>query len=398
MQYRKDLKSGEELSILGYGCMRFPRGISGKIDYEKSEKLVLEAIEQGINYYDTAYIYGGSEEILGEILHRNNMREKVLIATKLPYQKCKSKDDFERLFSIQQQRLHTNYIDYYLIHNISALGLWEKLCEMGILEWIAEKKAAGKIRHIGFSFHGAQGEFFKLLNAYEWDFCQIQYNYINENYQAGRAGLEAAAAKGLPVIIMEPLLGGKLASGLPKKAERLLKEANGSITPAAWALRWLWNQPNVTVVLSGMGSEEQLRDNLKTAESALPDMLTPKEEAAVEVVKTVFNEAFKVPCTGCNYCMPCPYNVNIPACFAAYNASFVTGFVSGMTLYMTSTGVNHPDKNYSARRCTQCGKCEKHCPQHIEIRKQLQSVSRKMEPIWLRPVILGLAKVFSKPK
>lgn len=387
MQYRIDSKSGNKLSALGFGCMRFPR------DAAKTEKLILTAIERGVNYFDTAYIYGNSEVTLGEILHKNKVREKVYLATKLPHQKCKSYADFDRLFAEQLERLKTDYIDYYLIHNISEADSWRGLCELGIEQWIVEKKASGQIRQIGFSFHGAQNGFLSLLDAYAWDFCQIQYNYMDENYQAGRTGLQKAHAKGLPVIIMEPLLGGKLATGLPERAVKLFRDVDPKLSAAAWAFRWLWNQPEVTVVLSGMNGEDQLEDNLKTAETAAVGLLSEKEAAVFTPVVAALREAYKIPCTGCNYCMPCPQGVNIPGCFAAYNTRSAMGFAPGFTQYITSTGANHPEKVYSGRRCVQCGVCEKKCPQHIEIIKTLDTVTKRMEPFWFGPAMKLINKI-----
>ncbi|MDR0861592.1 MAG: aldo/keto reductase [Oscillospiraceae bacterium] len=384
MQYRKDARSGNELSALGFGCMRFPRGRTMQTDTAATERLIVEAVERGVNYFDTAYIYPGSEEIFGDILARTGLRDRVFIATKLPLQKCHRTEDFDALFATQLERLRTDHVDYYLMHNLSGSSIWESLCGLGIERWLAEKKASGAIRNVGFSFHGTQGEFLKLLDMYDWDFCQIQYNYMNENYQAGKAGLKRASEKGLPVIIMEPNLGGKLASGLPKRAEEAFRAADSKRTPASWSFRWLWNQPEVTVVLSGMDSLAQLEDNCDTAEDATVGALSERELAVYEPVRAAFRETYKVPCTGCNYCMPCPQGVNIPGCFAAYNMSFAVGLVSGLQQYITSIGATDPRKNYSARRCVKCGKCEKQCPQHIEISKHLEAVGRRMEPWWLR--------------
>jgi len=387
MQYRDDIKSGTKLSALGFGCMRLPRGINARIDLDKTEKLIMSAIEKGVNYFDTAYLYGGSEVALGEALSRNNARGKVYVATKLPHQKCTKYEDFDRVFNIQLERLKTDYIDYYLIHNISDIAGWETLRAIGIERWIEEKKTSGQIRQIGFSFHGARDGFLSLLDEYPWDFCQIQYNYMNETYQAGRVGLEKANRLGIPVIVMEPLLGGKLANGLPKKAQAIFREADAARTPAAWAMRWIWNDPAVTVVLSGMNSMEQLDDNVKTAETAIPGAFTVKEAKTIAAVADVFREAYKIPCTGCNYCMPCPHGVNIPGCFAGYNASYANGFITGISQYLTSTGVNHPEKSGSARGCVKCRECEKKCPQHIEISRVMGTVAKKMEPFWLRAIV-----------
>ncbi|MCL1816151.1 MAG: aldo/keto reductase [Clostridiales bacterium] len=395
MQYRIDPKSGNKLSVLGFGCMRFP------FDKEKTERLIISAVEAGINYFDTAYIYGNSEETLGVILHKNNLRDKIFLATKLPHQKCKNYDDFDRLFLKQLERLKTTYIDYYLIHNISDLASWERLCNLGIMSWVAKKKEHGQIGCIGFSFHGAQNGFMSLIEAYEWDFCQIQYNYMGENYQAGRAGLCKAYEKGLPVIIMEPLLGGKLAGGLPPQAARLFKKADMDCPPgtgctaASWALKWLWDQPEVSVVLSGMNHAEQLADNIKSAENARPGMLSAKEAGLFAPVIAALREVYKIPCTGCNYCMPCPHGVNIPDCFAAYNTSFAMGLIAGFTQYITSTGANHPEKQHRSRNCRSCGACEKNCPQNIEISKSLQMVKKRMEPFWFNAALKLVHKFMS---
>jgi predicted aldo/keto reductase-like oxidoreductase len=381
MQYRLDTKSGNKLSIIGFGCMRFPRDLT-QIDIDKTEQLIIKAVQDGINYFDTAYAYSGSEDTLGQILAKNNLRDKIFLATKLPLDKCGSYDDFELLFHEQLKRLHTDYIDYYLLHNLSDINLWQNLREWGIEKWIKEKKEAGQIKNIGFSFHGIHEEFMKLLDIYTWDFCQIQYNYINTNYQAGTEGMKKAADKGLPVIIMEPLLGGKLAKGLPKKVIEIFKEANKERSPAAWALRWIWNQNEVTVVLSGMNEMTQLEENIETAKTAAPNMLTKDEANTYVSVIKIIEDSYKIPCTGCNYCMPCPHNVNIPACFTAYNVSYAIGKVSGFLQYLTSTGAMDTKNNYSAGRCKECGVCEKKCPQHISIINSLKNVTERMEPFF----------------
>lgn len=392
MQYRIDPKSGNKLSALGFGCMRFPRN-PVQIDIKKTEKMIVSAVENGVNYFDTAYIYGGSEEALGPILQRNGLRDKIFLATKLPLGLCKTNSDFDKILNTQLERLKTDHIDYYFMHNLSDTERWKALCEIGIEKWIEEKKAEGKIKQVGFSFHGSQGQFFELLEAYPWEFCQIQYNYMNVNYQAGEAGLKKAAAMGLPVFIMEPLLGGKLAVGLPKKAVEIFKEADAGSTPVSWALKWLWNQPEVTLVLSGMSSDAQLAENVKLAGSAAAGVFTQKELDVFKAVEKEFNSSYKVPCTGCNYCLPCPKGVNIPGCFAGYNMSYAGGMVTGLTQYITSTAATNLEKNYGAGNCIQCGKCEKKCPQHIPIMKSLKDVKKRMEPFWFKPGMKLLNKL-----
>ena len=240
MQYRKD-KAGQDLSILGFGCMRFTKK-GNALDLEKAEGEIMAAYRAGVNYYDTAYIYPGSEALLGTVLKRNGIREKVNIATKLPQYMVSSLHGVEKTFREELDRLQTDYIDYYLMHMFTDYGQWIRLKDMGILEWIEEKKKTGIIRNIGFSYHGNSENFLKILEDYDWDFCQIQYNYLDENTQAGVTGLKTSAAKGIPVIIMEPLRGGKLVNMLPKEARKLMEENERGWTPAAWAFRWLYNQ------------------------------------------------------------------------------------------------------------------------------------------------------------
>jgi predicted aldo/keto reductase-like oxidoreductase len=255
---------------------------------------------------------------------------------------------------------------------------------MNIEKWIKDKKESGQIKNLGFFFFFIHEEFLKLLDVYNWDFCHIQYNYINTNYQAGTEGLKKAADKGLSVIVMEPLLGGKLANGLPEKAVNIFKTANDSFSPAVWALRWLWNQKEVTVVLSGMNEISQLEENIETAKTVVPDMMTTAEANTYKSVTNIIKDSYKVPCTECNYCMPCPQNVNIPGCFTAYNVSYTIGLIQGFLQYQTSTGSMDPRKNYRSSQCKECGDCEKKCPQHIPIMKSLKDVTKRMEPFWFK--------------
>ena len=393
MQYRIDKKSGNKISVLGFGCMRLPMNML-KINAEESEKLITEAVGKGINYFDTAYIYPGSEAILGQTLQKYNLRERVYIATKLPLILSDSYSDFDKYFNAQLERLRTTYIDYYLMHVLNDPDQWKRLCDLGIETWLAEKKANGQIKHVGFSFHGQAEDFSVLLDMYDWDFCQIQYNYININYQAGITGLRKASAKGMPVFIMEPLLGGKLANSLPKKALATFAEADNTLSPAAWALRWLWNQPEVTMVLSGMNTSQQLDENLETARKSAPNMLSQKELDVIDEVIEIFNESYKIPCTGCNYCTPCPKKINIPACFLAYNSSYAYNRIAGFQQHILSCNAMSSKPVY-ARDCIKCGKCEKVCPQNIQIIEALELVAGRMEPFWYRSVVY-LFRIFRR--
>jgi len=375
MNYRED-KYGNRLSVLGFGCMRFPQKL-GRIDMEKTEQQIMTAFRGGVNYYDTAYLYPGSEAALGEILEKNGVREQVHIATKLPHYLIRSADDLEKLFSEELRRLRTDYVDYYLMHMLSDTATWNRLKEMGIEQWIAEKKASGAIRQIGFSYHGNSEMFCSLLDAYDWDFCQIQYNYMDEHSQAGRRGLNYAHEKGLPVIIMEPLRGGKLVSRLPEEAKRIFAGYKIQHTPAQWAFRWLFNQPEVTVVLSGMNSDEMVRDNIETASSAQAGELGLEDENMLRQVVAAINSKMKVGCTGCGYCMPCPKGVDIPGTFAAYNRRYSEGRFWSLVDYVICTALRK--NSTAASNCVECGKCEKHCPQGIEIRRQLKEARKVLE-------------------
>ena len=379
MNYRPD-RHGNQISTLGFGCMRFPQTM-GHIDMEKTEQLILSAVQSGVNYFDTAYIYPGSEAALGEILDKNGLRGQVSIATKLPHYLIRSKAGLEKLFQEQLRRLRTDYIDYYLMHMLTDIHAWDTLKELGIEEWLAEKVASGAIRQVGFSYHGNSDMFCQLVDAYDWDFCMIQYNYMDEHSQAGRKGLAYAHEKGLPVMIMEPLRGGKLVSNLPDEAKKIFSSHPVSHTPAQWAFRWLWDQSEVTCVLSGMNSDEMLADNLKTASESSAGMLTEADQEMLHRVAAAINAKMKVGCTGCGYCMPCPAGVDIPGAFAAYNRRFSEGRLSAFREHMMCTALRKTST--AASNCIGCGKCEQHCPQGIPIRAELANVKKTLEgPIY----------------
>ncbi len=391
MRYVQD-KYGNRLSALGFGCMRFSRRL-GLTDMKATEEQILEAVNLGVNYFDTAYIYPGSEAALGEILEKNSLRDRVFIATKLPHYLIKKPGDVERLFSEELSRLRTDRVDFYLMHMLTDTATWDRLCSLGIKEWIEKQKASGRIGQIGFSYHGNSEMFCRLADAYDWDMCMIQYNYMDENTQAGRRGLVHAKKKGMTVMVMEPLRGGKLVSRLPEEAKAEFARHSPRHSPAQWSFRWLLDQPEVGVVLSGMNSLSTVRDNAATADSACPGELTQSDREMLARVTKAINRGMKVGCTGCGYCMPCPTGVDIPGVFAAYNRRASEGRFWSLTDYVICTALRK--NSTAASNCIGCGKCEKHCPQGIEIRKRLSEAKKEFEGPIYKTVRRG-ASVFTK--
>lgn len=389
-------KSGDMLSILGFGCMRLPTK-GGIIDESRSIAMIHDAIEKGVNYFDTAYIYhaGKSESLLGKAL-LGGYRQRVKIATKLPPFMVKSLDNAKKIMSTQLTRLQTDCIDYYLLHMLTDKAMYDRLKSLGVMEWLEELKIEGTIKNIGFSFHGGKTDFELILKAYPWDFCQIQYNYLDENNQATKSGLCLAASLGIPVIVMEPLRGGKLVNNLPKKVIKTFQNYDSNRSPAEWALRWIWNHKEVNVVLSGMSNEEQVAENIKTASDAKANSLSEGEFKVFDEVKKVMLEGTKVHCTGCGYCMPCPHGVNIPGCFSSYNDKYLLNDKLSNFKYMQTLGALSEKPSF-ASQCKECGKCESHCPQNIAIRKELKVVSKEMEGILFKPAV-SIARKFLKIK
>ena len=375
MQYRND-RYGNPISLLGFGCMRLPSKL-GRIDMEEAEREIMAAIRAGVNYFDTAYIYPGSEAALGEILKRNGVRDQVNIATKLPHYLIRSREGLDKLFAEELARLKTDHIDYYLMHMLTGEEAWARLCSLGILEWLEEKKKAGAIRQVGFSYHGNSDTYCRLLDCYDWDFSLIQYNYMDEHSQAGRRGLQYAHSKGLPVMIMEPLRGGKLVSRLPQEAKDIFAAHQDKRTPAQWAFRWLFDQKEVTCVLSGMNSMDMVTDNIATASGSFVGCMTEDDQAMLRRAAAAINANMRVGCTGCGYCMPCPKGVDIPGTFSAYNRRQSEGRFWSFVDYVICTGLRR--KSAAASECVNCGLCEKHCPQHIAIRKELKCAAQELE-------------------
>ncbi|MBQ2700052.1 MAG: aldo/keto reductase [Clostridia bacterium] len=375
-------KYGHPISQLGFGCMRLPAS------KQESERLIVKAVELGVNYFDTAYVYPGSEATLGEILEKNGLRDQVNIATKLPHYLIKSRQGLEKLFQEELKRLRTDHVDYYLMHMLTDVKTWERLKALGIEDWLKEKKASGAIRQVGFYYHGGSDMFCQLVDAYDWEFCLIQYNYLDEHSQAGRRGLHYAHGKGLPVFIMEPLRGGKLVNQLPQEALKAFENHSVRRTPAQWAFNWLWDQQEVTCVLSGMNSMEMLMENCQAAAQAQPGMLTDEDQRMLRQVVDAINAKMKVGCTGCGYCLPCPKGVDIPGAFAAYNRRYTESKMNALREYMMCTALRKTST--AASLCVGCGKCEGHCPQQIPIRQELKNVQREMEGIPYKIVRKGV--------
>ncbi len=368
MKYRTLGKTGVDVSVLGFGCMRLPTLVGqDKIDTKEAVRIIRNGIDSGINYLDTAYFYhnGESERLVGEVI-KDGYREKAYVATKLPLGNVNCEEDVERIFNEQLSKLGTDYVDFYLLHAVNNDSWENRVVKFNIIPKIEKLIKEGKVRHFGFSFHDDLDVFKKIIDAYDgFEFCQIQFNYIDTDYQAGIEGLEYAASKGLGVIVMEPLLGGKLAMPHENIASVLKK----SKTPVEWALDFIWNRADVAMLLSGMGSEQMVTDNIGYADKAEAGMLSDDELEMLRKAKSVFDEMTAVNCTGCEYCMPCPFGVEIPKVFAAYN-NITTGGRRVVKEIM-------PDIEYICERCKKCGACVKDCPQHIDIPETLRKIKDK---------------------
>lgn len=370
MQYRTMGRTGVSVSALGFGCMRFPKTESGAIDRPRAVAMIRSAIDAGVNYLDTAYVYhdGTSEGLLAEAL-ADGYRDRVFLADKLPTWMVHAPEDFDRLLDEQLNRLHTDHIDFYLLHALSRDRWRDIVLRFGLPDKLRAARAAGKIRHIGFSFHDTNDAFHEILDGFdEWDFCQIQYNYINTDAQAGQEGLAAAAKRGLGVVIMEPLLGGRLANP-PARVASCLPEG---VPPVQAALDFLWTQKEVAVVLSGMSDETQVAQNLAFADASRVGKVPAADFAAYGRAKAVFDHMALVGCTGCAYCMPCPFGVQIPAVFAAYNRTVADGMKAARAAYDALDG--------AADRCRACRRCEQVCPQHLPIASLMTQVREKFAP------------------
>lgn len=376
MQYRKFGRLDFKVSALGFGAMRLPTigGDDGRIDEELAIKMIRYAIDNGVNYVDTAYGYhrGNSEILVGKAL-KDGYREKTMLATKLPPWHVNVKEDMDRLLNEQLKKLDTDHIDFYLLHALNK-DTWNKLYNLGVLDWVESIIRKGLIRYIGFSFHDDLETFKKIVDAYDWTFCQIQYNYMDVENQAGMEGLKYASSKGLAVVIMEPLRGGRLANP-PDRVRQVFESFPINRSPVAWALLWLWNQPEVSTVLSGMSNFEQVKENVELADKSGVNILTPEELRLIERVRETYLGIKAIDCNECGYCMPCPNGVNIPVNFHLYNEGVRYNDFGGPRWHYRN-GLQESER---ASSCIKCGICEPKCPQHLPIRELLEKVKNTFE-------------------
>ncbi|HPT83755.1 MAG TPA: aldo/keto reductase [Limnochordia bacterium] len=362
----------EEVSLLGFGCMRLPTREDGEIDEAEAIALIRYAIDHGVNYLDTAYGYhnGQSEVLVGKAV-RDGYREKVKIATKLPVWLVKEPGDCPRLFNEQLERLGVERVDFYLLHALNHSS-WQQALEHEALEFLEQMQLEGRIGYVGFSFHDDLQVFREIIDAYPWDFCQIQFNYMDECHQAGLAGLKYAASKGLGVVIMEPLRGGRLVKNLPPEVEQLFQSAPIQRTPAEWALRWVADHPEVSVILSGMSKMSDVEENIRVLAEAQPHSLSKKELGIIAQAREIYTQRIKVLCTDCRYCLPCPQGVEIPRIFRMYNEAHMYNTWQSEGKQYQNLAKNSKD----ASQCIACGSCEAACPQNLEIIDLLQMVHR----------------------
>ena len=388
MQYRTMPNSSEKLSVLGFGCMRLPApkgrppGIFSSIDNEKAAKQIRYAIDRGVNYLDTAYPYhgGASESFLGKYVLRDGYREKVNIATKLPCMTINKKKGMEEAFNKQLGKLQVENIDYYLLHSLNG-DIWDKMLSLGVIDFMDNIRKQGRVRRMGFSFHGAKEDFIRIVDSYDWEFTMVQFNILDVHAQASIEGIKYAHGKGLGIIAMEPLRGGSLTLKIPGEAQKIYDNASVKRSPADWALRWILNHPEITMIVSGMNDDKHIEENIKITSETFPDKLTDDELAVINNFRSTYLKSMQVGCTGCSYCMPCPVGINIAAAFMYlnnYRMSFAR--LEAKITYALHAGVLPKDgKPHWTNVCTNCGQCEKKCPQGIKIRDAFKFVQKDLE-------------------
>jgi len=390
MQYRTVPKNGDKLSVLGFGCMRLPER-NGRIDPKAAAEQIHHAIDNGVNFIDTAmpYHYGASEPFIGKILE-GEYRESVKLCTKLPPWSVKKRDDMDDLLNSQLMRLRTDHLDYYLVHNLNNDN-WSRMMDLDILDFLDSIKQDGRATNVGFSFHGDIKLFKQIVDAYDWTACLVMYNYMDTQNQAGSEGVRYASDRDIAVFVMEPLRGGNLAGRVPDKVRAIWDSAEVKRSPAEWAFRWVWDHPEVTMLLSGMNRMEHVKENIRIANDVLPNSLSQGERDLISRAREQYFSLTKIGCTGCGYCMPCKFGVNIPACFETYNSKYLFGDGRARMNYALRVG-GMMSGRATASMCTNCGKCMTHCPQHLQIPDLLKDVRDEFEGRTFGPFVWSASR------
>ena len=392
MQFRSMPNSSEPLSVLGFGCMRLPTRVGGRnsslIDREAAVRQIRMAVDAGVNYLDTAYVYhmGAAEGFLGTHVLKDGYRERVNIATKLPCLTIRKKEAIRPTFEKQLQRLQVDTIDYYLLHSLDG-PLWERMLSFGVAAFMDSIRASGEVRKLGFSFHGRKDDFYRIVDGYDWDFAQVQFNMLDEHFQAGIEGIRYAHAKGMGIIVMEPLRGGSLVGRIPPGVQKIYDAAEVKRKPVDWALRWVLDLPEVTMVLSGMNADQHIRENVEIVSNALPGSMSDQEHEVVARVRDAYDHVLTVRCTGCAYCMPCPAGIDIPAAFKNLNDYHMFSKWESRLNHALYLGVRAPgDEPCWTTSCTDCGACEKKCPQEVPVRATFAQVRADLEGPLVRTI------------
>ncbi|OFW59170.1 MAG: hypothetical protein A2133_00210 [Actinobacteria bacterium RBG_16_64_13] len=395
MQYRSMPNSGEQLSALGFGCMRLPTRVGGQvsslIDKDAALRQITLAIDGGVNYLDTAATYhlGASETFLGKYVLSDGYRDKVNIATKLPCMAVRKKEAIREAFRKQLEKLRVDVIDYYLLHSLDG-GLWDRMVSFEVMDFMDSIRASGEIRKMGFSFHGRKDDFVRIADAYDWDFVQVQFNMVDEQFQAGIEGIRHAHGKGMGVIVMEPLRGGSLVGKIPAEVQKIYDTAEIKRSPVDWALRWILNHPEVTLVLSGMNQDEHIRQNLQIVSDALPGGMSAREQQIVARVRDAYDQLLQVRCTACAYCMPCPAGIDIPAALKNLNNYHMFSRWGARIGHAMHLGVQTQDgRPHWTTDCTDCGKCEEKCPQNVPVRSVFKQVQKDLEGPLVKAIAAG---------
>lgn len=402
MEYRTVKKNEDKISLLGFGAMRLIQK-NGKIDMELASQIINYAIDNGINYFDTAYLYGmgSNEKALGEIILKLSCRSDIYLATKMNRLAIHSREDMDKMFSQELDNLCTDYIDYYFIHNVISYQDIIDLIDMGLFDFIEEKKSNGQIKNMGFSYHGSYDDFEKILELYDWDMTLLQYNYLDNQLQAGLKGIKLAHDKGMGIMIMEPLKGGLLAGTMPKEAQDLIDESTTTRSNVDLALSWIYDTPEITCVLSGMNTMDMLEENIAITDQFLENPLSDDEKKLLNQVKEIILKINKIGCTSCNYCMPCPQQINIPDIFKLYNDKYLfpedkTHGIHHTYIQYAGNMLGFTGQRHDGALCVDCGLCISKCPQRLEIPELLKMVDKSYHGNLLRPIVPVAKKLMKR--